>query len=215
MARRKYPRTKHLPWSLGRTSDDKVMASEDVELNFGGADVVVTEKLDGENTTIYSDGTCHARSLDSAHHPSRAWVKSLAAQVGPQLPTGWRICGENLFAEHSISYDALPSYFAVFSIWNDQNTALSWDETVEWCELLDLTVVPTLYEGPYDQEAIEASYTGHSSFSSGESEGYVVRVSRAFNFDDFESSLAKYVRPNHVQTDVHWMHSAVTPNGLA
>lgn len=36
--------------------------------------VVITEKMDGENTTLYRDGL-HARSLDSRHHPSRNWVK--------------------------------------------------------------------------------------------------------------------------------------------
>lgn len=69
----KYPRTLHLPWSLGRTSDDKVLSSMD---HFSGREVVVTEKMDGENTTIYSDGL-HARSTTSQRHPSRSWVASL------------------------------------------------------------------------------------------------------------------------------------------
>jgi hypothetical protein len=34
----------------------------------------------------------------------------------------------------------------VFSIWNEQN-ALSWDETVEWAELLGLFTVPVLWRG--------------------------------------------------------------------
>ena len=31
---------------------------------------------------------------------------------------------------HSIAYDALPAHFLVFSIWNERNECLSWDETV-------------------------------------------------------------------------------------
>ena len=52
----KYPRTYHLPWSEGRTDDDKVLSDDS---QFIGKYVVVTEKMDGENTTIYSDGYLH------------------------------------------------------------------------------------------------------------------------------------------------------------
>lgn len=65
---RKYPRTLHLPQSLSVTSDDKVHKSLD---QFDVKEVVITEKLDGENTTIYCEGT-HARSIDGRYHSSRA-----------------------------------------------------------------------------------------------------------------------------------------------
>lgn len=68
-----YPRTPHLPWSPGASADDVRVADLS---GFAGIEVVVTEKLDGENTTLYPDGL-HARSLDSAHHPARtalAWL---------------------------------------------------------------------------------------------------------------------------------------------
>lgn len=31
------------------------------------------------NCTIYPDGSCHARSLDSGYHVSRTWIKQFAA----------------------------------------------------------------------------------------------------------------------------------------
>ena len=95
------------------------------------------------NCTMYSDGS-PARSIDSRHHPSRDWLKSLQGRVGHLIPAGWRVCGENMYALHSLGYDKLPSYFLVFSIWNEKNECLSWDDTVEWCELLGLTHVPVL-----------------------------------------------------------------------
>lgn len=73
----KYPRTPHLPWSPGASVDDVRLEGLD---GFEGEEVVVTEKLDGENTTLYRDGL-HARSMDSAHHPSRTWVKALHART--------------------------------------------------------------------------------------------------------------------------------------
>lgn len=69
----KYGRTYHLPWSPGATSDDKMHA--EVESLFGGQEIVVTEKLDGESTTIYADRFTHARSVDSKAHRSRDWVR--------------------------------------------------------------------------------------------------------------------------------------------
>lgn len=63
----------------GRTSVDGAVSRRHYDL-FLGQEVVVTEKIDGENTTMYPDHI-HARSLDSNHHPSRNIVKQLHGQV--------------------------------------------------------------------------------------------------------------------------------------
>lgn len=67
----KYPRTWHLPWSQGKTKDDKTLANCE---HFQGKRVIVTEKMDGENCTIYKN-YIHARSIDGRDHWSRSWVK--------------------------------------------------------------------------------------------------------------------------------------------
>ena len=46
-------------------------------------------------------------------------------------------------------------------------------------------------------------------------EGYVVRLEGGFDGRNFSRSVAKYVRARHVQTDTHWMHGPITPNGFA
>ena len=105
----KFPKISHLPWSEGvdeRT--DRVFSQVDVAENFQGREVVVTEKMDGENTSMYGD-YIHARSLNSRNHPSRNWVKNLHAGIAHEIPDGWRVCGENVYAEHSIHYRGLPS----------------------------------------------------------------------------------------------------------
>ena len=81
----KYPRTPHLPWSLGASSDDKVLPSVG---HFEGRQVIVTEKMDGENTTLYRDHI-HARSLDSKGGEDRAWVKQFWASIRGEIPEGW------------------------------------------------------------------------------------------------------------------------------
>lgn len=199
----KYPRTFHLPWSEGRTSDDKVW-TKDILV---GREVVVTEKFDGENTTIYPDGTCHARSLSSSAHPSRDYVRALAARVGYKLPSSYRVCGENLYAQHSLAYKDLEDYFLVFSVW-EGDVCLSWEETVLWASELGLKTVSVLYQGAWPVDP--------KSFWKGPevSEGYVVRDAGSFAMDEFTTKVAKYVRKGHVQTGDHWMHQEVRPNSV-
>lgn len=207
----KYPKTYHLPWSPHNERDDRKLTNTN---HFNGRTVVVTEKMDGENTTIYRDHI-HARSLDSADHPSRSWVKNLHGQIRHLIPEGMRICGENLYAKHSIAYDNLDSFFMVFSIWIDER-CLSWDDTLEYCELLDLPTVPVLAEAtwtPFVAKAWEDEVEGWDASYPGV-EGYVVRLRDSFDMKDFPLSIAKYVRPNHVQTDQHWMSQEVVPNVL-
>ncbi|RAP39594.1 hypothetical protein BYZ73_19735 [Rhodovulum viride] len=54
---KKSGRTVHLPFSPGATSDDKIMSSLE---GLMAEDLVVTEKMDGENTTLHAGGS-HAR----------------------------------------------------------------------------------------------------------------------------------------------------------
>ncbi len=209
----KYPRTFHFPWSPGLVNDDRML--ESVSVFHEMSEIVVTEKLDGENTSMYRDNF-HARSLDGRHHPSRDWVKRLHGQIAHEIPEGWRICGENMLAVHSIEYHYLRSYFYVFGIYNEENVCLSWDDTVEFCSLLGLTTVPELYRGPYSDgkgggfESLALNfYTGESVITgdgpADEQEGYVVRNAGAFRYEDFSANVAKYVRKNHVQTSAFWM----------
>ena len=206
MQRHKYPRTRHLPWSPGATHDDLIA---DSVAAFAGQRVIVTEKMDGENTTMYRDHL-HARSVDSRHHPSRNWIKALHGRIGYQIPQGWRLCGENLFARHSLTYTALPSYFMLFSVWDEHQRCLDWDSTLEWASLLELDVVPTIYDGRFDPQWFKTFEQDLDR-----SEGYVVRLASSFARADFGTSVAKWVRANHVQTESHWMHQSVVANGLA
>lgn len=46
-------------------------------------------------------------------------------------------------------------------------------------------------------------------------EGIVMRVADEFAYVNFGSSVAKWVRKEHVGTSRHWMHAQIVPNGLA
>lgn len=206
--RYKYPRTPHLSFSPGVGKDDFKLDRDHL---FADCQIVVTEKLDGENTTLYRD-YIHSRSLDSRHHPSRAWVKALQASIGYDIPPGWRICGENLYARHSIAYQNLSSYFYLFSIWDRDNYCLSWAQTQEWAQILDLELPKVIYQGLWDEARIKAIA---NNLDSSICEGFVVRKVKQFHYNDFAQNTAKWVRPHHVQTDEHWMYREVIPNQLS
>lgn len=204
----KYPRTPHLPWSPGPTKGDKMLSSVAA---FEGQRVIVTTKMDGENTTLYKD-YMHARSLDSRSNVSRHWMQNFHAEHGSDIPEGWRVCGENMYGKHSIPYCYLAHYFLMFSIWNDENVCLSWDETLEWSKMLDFTTVPILYDGVFNKSLIRnlfLPYRDHDPM-----EGYVIRLASAFHYRDFGIAVAKFVRPGHVRTGKHWMQDQLALNTL-
>lgn len=201
----KYPRTWHTPWSRCITEDDRVVPTMDI---FAGKRVIITEKMDGENTSLYSDDT-HARSVDSPTHSTRDWVKNHWSGFKYDIPVGWRVCGENLYARHSIEYNELESFFMGFSVWNDMNVCLPWDETLEWFELLGILPVPVLYDGIYDEE-FTRNLENVLDFS--RQEGYVIRVADGFPFGEFRNSLVKFVRKGHVSTVKHWFYGGQIEN---
>jgi hypothetical protein len=200
----KYPRTYHLPFSESLTKDDRVLESTK---NFEGKDIVVTVKMDGEQTTMYNN-YIHARTTDMKRHPSRTWVQNLHSRIKFDIPDGWRICGENLYAKHSIHYNHLEeqygTYFLVFSIWNEKNICLSWKDTEFYAELLGLKTVPVLYQGYYHEKWIRDLL--RTEYAGDEMEGYVVRLADSFTYGSFRNSVAKFVRANHLQTGQHWWH---------
>jgi hypothetical protein len=205
----KYPRTYHVFWSPGATNDDRMMPEE--VINKWNWEVIITEKMDGENTTFYNDGL-HARSLDYEPHPSRNQIKALHAQIAHNIPDDWRICCENLTAKHSIKYTNLKSICQVFSIWNG-TTCLSWDDTVTFAGVLGLETVPVIWRGIWDANNAEKfGLQLAAQLDSNNQEGYVIRPAGVFPFKDFRNVVGKYVRAKHIVTHGHWMRQKIEYN---
>jgi hypothetical protein len=206
----KYPRTAHLPWSMGFSEDDIISS----DLSLFENEIVITEKLDGENSNLYNN-YFHARSITTPHHESQDWLKTLHASIKNDIPPLWRISGENLFAKHSIGYENLESYFYAFSMWDDKNFCLSWDETEEWAALLGLETVPVLYRGKWN-DAPEKIHDliWNKKVDEESHEGYVVRNAGKFHYSKFRENVLKYVRKNHVRTSTHWKFERIEQNKL-
>ncbi|BEL11586.1 RNA ligase family protein [Actinoplanes sichuanensis] len=194
----KYPRTFHLPGSPGATADDRVQH----DLSWLDGELVVTEKMDGGNLTFTRD-TMFARSVDSGTQPWDRPAKALWAMTAYRIPDQWRVCGESMWARRSVAYHDLPGVFLVFGIWDETNTLLGWDDTVDWARRLELPVVPVLYRGGSLSEACAAWAAQRDGETS---EGYVVRAAGRIPATEFDRKLLKWVRPDHVRTEASWRH---------
>jgi hypothetical protein len=216
MSSPKYNRTFHLPWSPGATNDDKIASSTDSLLN---CPIVITEKIDGSNTSLEYDG-CFARTHSGPPtHASFDGLKALHASIKFKIPIDFQLFGEWCFALHSIAYQELPSYFLMFNardicigIW------LSWEDVEMWAEEIGVPTVPVLFKGVIQNEKelkeLVESLMNQPSVCGGIREGVVIRVQRKFSDSEFSSCVMKCVRPNHVQTSEHWKDQEIVRNKL-
>lgn len=212
----KYPRSFHLPWSPGGTKDDKRMRDVSKLLD---VDLVVTEKCDGSNLTYTRDHVFSRSHAKPPVHPSFDLAKATHAQIRGQLSEGMSLFCEYCYAVHSIVYEALPGYSLVFGV-RDDATKLwwSWVMVELQAQLLGLPTVPVLFRGRVSSvrelEILTDDLAREPSQLGGEREGVVVRIAGEFHDDAFPTSLAKWVRAGHVQTDEHWLHQEIRPQRL-
>lgn len=208
MERFKHPRIYHCSFSEKLTTDDKRI--DEVEL-FEGKDIVATGKLDGQNTSIYSD-YLHARSISGTTHESMNWIKSYASTFQYKIHENWRICGEDVYATHSIRYNNLESYFYVHSIFDAYNVCLSYDDTCIVAKELGLQMVPLLYRGKFDLKKLKSLYK--PTLNGDPLEGFVIRNAYEFQYDDFSQNVAKFVSSSFIIGDKHWSQEKVVKNKL-
>jgi len=189
--------------------------------HFLNVPVVVTEKMDGSNLCMTKMAVFARSHNGPPTHESFNVAKSLHAQVCHSIPDGVSVFGEYVFAVHSIRYSELPGYFLVFGVREDSTGKWwDWDATEALAGELGFPTVPVLakssiYEtkGQLREETmIKYLLINDGNWTNNKSEGYVVRL--AGEFTDFEKSVAKYVRANHVQTDQHWTQKTVEKNLL-
>lgn len=207
----KYPRTYHIPWSPGATSDDKKLPNDwFYGYGWAGSEIVITEKLDGENTA-FQDGDVFSRSHAV---PTRTpWSRNLwdtdglLWKVRDKISPDEIVYGENLYGEHSIHYDRLPAYFFAFACRNG-NWWFPWDDVVLMAEILQVPTVPVLWRGVIETEPqlrrLISQFMAEPSTYGDTKEGVVIRKVGGFDNDQFPKNVAKWVRENHVQTDQHW-----------
>jgi hypothetical protein len=213
----KYPDRFHLPWSPGGTSDDKRLGTCPPSI---GVELVITEKCDGSNLTYTRHHVFSRSHSGPPAHPSFDLAKATHGRIAHILSEGLSVFCEYCYAVHSIAYASLPDFSLVFGV-RDDVTGLwwDWDMTAAQAADLGLPTVPVLFRGAVSTEeelrALTEKLAREPSLFGGQREGVVVRRAGQFEDSAFSRSLGKWVRKDHVQTDEHWMHQAITPQRLS
>lgn len=223
---KKYPRTYHLPFSPEVHSDDKLCDINDVKRIIDEQiEVVISEKLDGGACALKGSEGVMARSHgQETSCSSFNYIKNVHYYPNMQdiIDQNLIVCGENLFAIHSIEYSNLQDFFYVYHIANASNDEfVDYDDLLEWTNTHNMLVVPEIYRGTIPSmqwlEKFLADELKKPSALGGEREGFVVRVKSSFNIEDFSKNVFKYVRKNHVQNKIvdengnaqHWSRNWV------
>ncbi len=192
-----------MPASSGRDPDDYGLTKWGyTTLSTGYEDYVVTEKMDGGNLTMTRDHM-FARSLDSGTHPWDTFAKGIWAQNRFNIPVGWRVSGESLYARRSVPYDSLEAYYLVFGMWDENDMFIDWDRVQSYAQAWGFKTVPELYRGPSFKDATKAWDEQRDARTS---EGYVIRDAGDFHISTCNHHMGKWVRRNHVQTSDDWRH---------
>ncbi len=190
----KHLRVCHLPGSPGATGSDRVQH----DLDWLGGELVVTEKLDGGPLTFTRDrvyGRTPAARTGTWDRPATA----LWAMISYRIPDHWRVCGQSMYARRRIAYTDLPGVFIVTGIWDETDTLLGWDDTVDWANRLELPVVPVLYRGGHLPDARAAWARQRTPETS---EGFVIRRAGRITADDFPLQVVQWVRAGHTRRRV-------------
>ena len=177
-----YPRVGHLV--AGRGSRDDVDLDAAAVAALVNAEVILEEKLDGANVSLWlEDGvvTCALRSGPGAMDrggqlgPLRAWIAQHDPGLRQVLANYDAVYGEWLLLLHAVRYDRLPSYLVVLDLWRSDGFATP-DERDRACAAAGLPVPPEVWRGvPGSVAAVEARL-GPSEFGPEPMEGLVVRA---------------------------------------
>ena len=199
-----YPRTMYVPYTPSHSPRDRTLSMKDME-NFVGKRIIITEKLDGTNTTLYN-GRVYTRSGNRSRHKIHGMVKKYHAWKVWDAP---KLHGEDIYAVHSLEYDAVAPDKTFYAFhYRLGRQFMSWDELVDYTTELDIPTVPLLFDGILD--SVEEVQKKHmeifkiGSTMGSKPEGAVMRIAGRISAKEFSKDMCKAVRRDHVQTDKHW-----------
>jgi len=153
----KYPRTPHLEGSRLQPGDEGL---ESVSfLSIRGRYIVCEEKLDGAQAGLSFDESGKLWLQSRGHYLTggvrekhfnlfKQWANAHAAALREVLGSRHVLCGEWLYAKHTIFYDQLPHYFHEFDVYDRETDAfLSTERRRQLLAGLPLVSVPVLWHG--------------------------------------------------------------------
>lgn len=178
--RYKHPKIYNLVSSPIRKNDGEEIHPH--EQFFYDKQIIVFPFQNQEIISIYSDYV-HGTYLEEHRNGHLSdEVKQLQYEIGYNIPDGWRICG---VLDHEDN-------FQVFTVWNDENVCIDWDDTLEWVDLLDLDEPKTLYEGRFHTPTVRDLEQKTELTSS----GFLIRDKSDFEYPDtfdYAHEMVKWV----------------------
>lgn len=208
-----YPRIPHLPPGRGASRDDGVLTPSQAR-PFFEEEVVVEEKLDGANVTLWLDElgvvqpvTRGGRgALDRAGQlgPLRAWVAERSDDLRGLLEGGWVLYGEWLWLSHGISYGRLPDWLIGIDLWHPD---FGFEPLIQRHRRLSATGIarpPEVARGILGSAPELDELMHHSAFGDERPEGVMVRRLQA---SESKPRVAKAVASSYSRrSDDEWRH---------
>jgi len=173
---------------------------------FIGEHITVTEKMDGEITSLYKSGYFHSRSLTRTPHWSRTRFSAKALEYALILKDGESLVFENMQGTHTVEYNDLESYHYLLYFIRGR-VVRSVKETTKTAEANGLTMPTVLFSGVLKSHRDLVGLAGYR-------EGYVIRLSRSFPYDQLSRFSGKCVVGGFVQSDEHWFAGRKKENQL-
>lgn len=178
-----YPRIAHL--AAGRGTRDDLLLDATAIHGLLHTEVVIEEKLDGANVSIWLDElgalSCASRggpgSQDRAGQlgPLRAWLASHDRCLRDLLARWPVLYGEWLLLTHGISYDQLPSYLVVLDLWHPIRGFAGVAERDAQLDKAGLVHPPELWRGVAGSVGFVESWIRRSTWGPDLAEGVVLR----------------------------------------
>jgi hypothetical protein len=177
-----YPRIPYL-WRADASEDDEVVPPDAIRA-WLGEPVVVEEKLDGANVSLWlDDGRILVASrggvgaMDRAGQLGRlrAWVGERGEPLREVLADGWVLYGEWLWLRHGVPYDGLPDWLVVLDLWRADGGFAATERRDEIAVGAGLALPPRLFGGVLGSRETLVGLLGTSGFSTEPMEGAVLR----------------------------------------
>ncbi|TGZ85236.1 hypothetical protein EX30DRAFT_300966 [Ascodesmis nigricans] len=233
----KFPRTKHL-LNLGSATRDDLVISEDDQSRIFNSGIygVITEKVDGANMGFSLDSNGEILVQNRSHYiPISSAIAATAEQMqfaklpnwvdvnreklmrvlrphGERFPERWMLFGEWMYAVHSIRYNALPSLFVAFDLYDRlEHRFLPFMDMRERVHAAGLEVVPVVYNGEVKEEVLRELVNGDSGYV-GEREGVVVRFGKRGEGERGKVVREGFMRDEEGEEVRHWRKREVRRN---
>jgi RNA ligase len=166
-------------------ADDKVMPARRASALLRTCPLAVEEKLDGFNVAIARDAAGwpvpYARSGKTQHDRGgqlgriRAFLGDTHVAINAVLERWPVLYCEWLMREHSVAYDALPSWLVVLDLWSPTAGFAGAVERDRCCAEVALSTPPQLFSGIVGDVDRLITLTRQSRFGSVAAEGVVLR----------------------------------------